>query len=154
MSKFTEIITEITRIKNYYIGDDTVEFKSKILYKCIQWSNNIETVKFLVECGLEVKYDDCIIAIKRNNIDIVKYLDEKHIFDNFDCIDFMQIAIKRGNLEMVKFFIQDVGLDNTSTDDLLIAISSGFPEMINYVYKMSEPSETSIKYMKKIGLYF
>ena len=72
--KFNEIITEITRIKNYYIGDEIDNFKSKILSKCIQYSSNIETVKFLVECGLEVKYDDCITAIKRNNIDIMKYL--------------------------------------------------------------------------------
>jgi hypothetical protein len=142
--KFSDIIEKIMTInKNININ--------YILKNCIEHCD-INIIKFLVECGCPLDYDEYKIAIIRNDMEIIKYIYDKTNFAHYDCAEFLTISIKNKNLDLIKFLIEDLGLEETCLTNILEAIMTGDREIITYVYKKSNPTEKSIIHMKSIGM--
>lgn len=149
--KFDKIINDIIRMKEYYIGDDSEKFKNQIL-SCVMRKCSIDTIKFLVECGCQIGYEEIKAAIMGRNMDIIKYIQSKRDILEYNFDEFMLIAIKSKDLNLIKFLIEDVGIEETTETDLFTAIMCGEKDIISYVFIKSNPTDSSIEYMKSIGL--
>jgi hypothetical protein len=113
---------------------------------------NISSIKFLFECGLKFSYESILTAINRNDIEIIKYINSKYQFDQFDCDEFIRVSIKNKNLELIKFFVEDIDVEEFDVKELEYAILIGDIDIIKYIYKKCYGTNKSEEYMKSIGI--
>ena len=117
-------------VLKYLLGDE-VRNKQGDIIKLPEWikpctiessaithaahNNNLEMVKYLEEKGVNISYDDDIVAhaAKANNLEMVEYLVKKGAKIDNNAVAY---AAKNNNLEMVKYLVESL-IENAYADD-------------------------------------